>query len=208
VYWDSCVYIDCIQRTPGRWEHLEPVLRQAERGSIVLVASALVIAEVVKCPEVPIRDDDKIRDFFENDFIKFRNVDRATAEAAARISREHGVKPPDAIHVATAIITKCDCLQTFDGMQRGGKRLLSFNGVIGLPPLKIEIPSLVRTDGVQQNLFEFDPTIHDSATIGKIGLTRDSVDWLMLRRRQPHPMRRVSNISRSQISFTSARRPG
>ena len=30
VVWDSCVIIDAIQATPGRWEKIEPFLKLAE----------------------------------------------------------------------------------------------------------------------------------------------------------------------------------
>ena len=48
VYWDSCVYIDCIQRHPERHAVLDLIIEQAKGGEIVLVASALVLAEVSK----------------------------------------------------------------------------------------------------------------------------------------------------------------
>lgn len=189
VYWDSCVYIDCIQKTPGRWAQIEPVLRQAEQGEIEFVASALVIAEVVKCPAIA-SDDDKIRDFFENDFIKFRNVDRRTAEEAAKLSRAHGIKPPDAIHVATAIMTKCETLHTYDD------KLLVFDGKAGVPRLAIGNPIAVVTSGKQQSLFD-QPTAKEGPRKPVTAFhIRSAVDWLMLNRSSVHPLRKVLSMSR------------
>lgn len=148
VYWDSCVYVDCIQRTAGRWEHIEPILRQAETGDVVFVASALIIAEVVKCEGAPDDSLRKIRDFLRNPYIAVRSVDRFIAERAAEITRTHGIKPPDAIHIATAMRWKCVSFQTFDGLSKKG--LLRFDGKIGSPPLKMEIPAAVSK---QQSLF-------------------------------------------------------
>ena len=77
----------------------------------------------------------KIRDFFENDYIVIRNVDRLIAEKAGDIVRTHPIKPPDAIHIATALSSKCECLHTYD------KKLLHLDGKVGWPTLSIKLPS-------------------------------------------------------------------
>jgi predicted nucleic acid-binding protein len=148
VYWDSCVYIDCIQQEPSRYPELSVILNEAQSGKVILVASALVIAEVVKlkCSSEPLPDQVKrIHEFLENDFIEVKSVDRGIAESAAELCREHsGLKPHDAIHLATAIRWKCQCLQTYDGEKRSpkktGKYMLDFDGKIGWPALSIHIP--------------------------------------------------------------------
>jgi len=48
-YWDSCVFIDAIAKTKGRYEVIEQILDGAERGKIIIVTSMLALAEVVKC---------------------------------------------------------------------------------------------------------------------------------------------------------------
>ena len=99
------------------------------------------MAEVVKescdSPNSKLSKTDaaKIRDFFENDFVTIRNVDRLIAERAGEFVREHNLKPPDAIHAATALSFKCDCLHTYD------KKLLRLDGKIGWPTLSIKAPS-------------------------------------------------------------------
>lgn len=149
VYWDSCVYIDCIQQTPDRHTLLESIIEQAKNGDIVLVASTLVLAEVVKldAPDATAEEEAKrILRFFENDFIKVRNVTRRIAEHAADMVRVYSIKPPDAIHVATALAGKCVSLQTYDGKQGSGGKLIALNGKIGNPPLRIEVPRVVSKD--------------------------------------------------------------
>lgn len=147
IYWDSCVYISCIQETADRIATLRRLVQAAKDGEIVFVASAMVIAEVVKIdkdsPATFADQAKKIREFFENDYIKVREVDRRTAEDAQAISRKFGLKPPDAIHVATALRWKCRSLQTYDGEKGEAKKLLAFDGLIGVPALKIELPSYV-----------------------------------------------------------------
>jgi predicted nucleic acid-binding protein len=122
---------------------LKTIVRDAQAGSLVLVASTLVIAEVVKLngsTEPEKKQAKLIQDFFENDYIEIRTVDRLTAELAVEISREHGLKPPDAIHVATAILHGCHCLQTYDGENGDSRKLLAFDGKIGWPFLPIKLP--------------------------------------------------------------------
>jgi predicted nucleic acid-binding protein len=144
IYWDSCVFISCIERTPSRYSILKTIIRDAEEGSLVLVASTLVIAEVTKLngsTELEKKQAQLIQDFFENDYIEIRALDRLTAEQAAEISRKYGLKPPDAIHVATAIRHGCSCLQTYDGEQGCQGKLLAFDNKIGWPALAIRLPS-------------------------------------------------------------------
>jgi len=157
VYIDSCAYISCIQEDVGRHETVSAVVEQAKSGEIVIVASTLIIAEVVKLDHLSEQGVDiaeqaeRIRLFFENDYIKFRAVDRRIAEEAAAISRQHRIKPPDAIHLATALQCGCTSFQTYDGEDGGNRRLLGFDGVIGSPPLKIEVPRVMGDD--QPGLF-------------------------------------------------------
>lgn len=140
IYLDSCGYISVIQQTAGRYEVLRDLIQDAMDGKVVLVASALVLAEVVKihdCGDTTEADEKKIREFFENSFIKVRSVDREIATEAAVLVRKHGIKPPDAVHVATAIKFGCVCLQTYDGASKRGKKLIPLDGKIGKPPLRI-----------------------------------------------------------------------
>jgi len=164
IYWDSCAYISCIEQSPGRGDALRNIVSQAEVGEIVFVASAFVIAEVTKLKrssESDLKQFRMIRDFFKNDFIRVRAVDRMVAEKAQEISRQHKVKPGDAVHIATACIYKCTSFQTYDGEKKESnegnpsstKGLLRLDGKIGVPPLKIEIPRRVSPPGGDQKTF-------------------------------------------------------
>ena len=149
VYWDSCVYIDCIQRHPERSTVLDAIHAQAKANEIVLVAPALVLAEVSKLNSSNMTREEeakRILRFFENDFIKVRNVTRSIAEHAAELTRQHSIKPSDAIHVATALASKCISLQTYDGVQGCRGKLIALDHKIGTPPLPIETPRIVSED--------------------------------------------------------------
>jgi PIN domain len=77
--------------------------------------------------------------FFENEFIAVRNLDRVCAEHSRAIIRNHGLKPADAIHVATALLPKVDVLHTYDK-----EHLIPLDKKIippqGGSPLRIEEP--------------------------------------------------------------------
>ncbi|MCH7750719.1 MAG: PIN domain-containing protein, partial [Planctomycetes bacterium] len=82
--------------------------------------------------------------FFDNDYIHLIRVDRKLATEAAKIARAHRVKPPDAIHLATALLRDCQIIHTYDD-----KKLLKLDGKVGEPPLTIIEP----TAEIQANLF-------------------------------------------------------
>ena len=123
LYWDSCVFISAIQRTADRYPTLKAILDLAELDSdnTAPVHQADDIAAIWR--------------FFENDYIAIHNVDRHIAEKAADLVRHYNIKPLDAIHVATALSSRCCCLQTYD------KQLLRLDGKVGWPALSIKPPS-------------------------------------------------------------------
>ena len=151
IYWDSCVFIDAIQQEPGRWATLSAILKDAEDGKIVLVASVLVCAEVAKLSKSTAPLEDQVRriaEFFENDYIELRDVTEEIAAEAAEIVRDHNVRPMDALHLSTVLFTPCRIFHTYDGTSRNKQRtkayLLDLNGQLGRPRLKIIEPTSQR----------------------------------------------------------------
>jgi predicted nucleic acid-binding protein len=145
LYWDTDVFIHRFQRTPEHISTLEQITDAAERGEIVFVQSTFTISELVKDPDgekLTEAQENVIEDFFENEFVIVRTLTEQIAFLSRKIAREHGLKPGDAVHVATAIFWKVPILHTYDD------KLLKRDGLIGDPPLKIEKPSFVG----QQNL--------------------------------------------------------
>lgn len=143
-YWDSCVFIDRIQRTPDRIGDLEEITNAAEAKKVLIVTSAMAIAEVCKLRDStdPIgQQAESIRAYFDNDFIAIYQVTQHIAEKAAEFVRSGKLKPPDAIHVATAIHANVFEMHTFDGVDKP-KGLLKCNGHFGTPALRIVVPKL------------------------------------------------------------------
>ena len=141
LYWDSDVFIDRIEETPGRIHRLRPITDAAEHGHVIIVTSAFTMVEVVKLKKLGLLDEETeelVTKFFENEYINIRNLDRFVSERARPIVRKCGVKPPDAVHIATAILMKAEgrveVMQTFDA------GLIKLSGLVEVDELKIEEP--------------------------------------------------------------------
>ena len=139
-YWDSCAFIGWLKDEPDKRDSLRSVLDRAEAGSVTIVTSAFTLVEVLRLKNkdpIPKDDAEAIRRFFENDYIALYNVDRTVAEKAQEVVWNHGVKPKDAVHVATALSVGqgvvIDQLDTFDG------ELIGLSGKIA-PDLRIGRP--------------------------------------------------------------------
>lgn len=143
VYLDSQIFIDLLKQTEERFKACRALWDRALNDEIVIVTSTMAIAEFVHLP--PVDGDDeiklrKMRDLFEQDFIVVRQVTRATATLASDLARQHSLKPPDAIHIATALLAKVSVFYTYDGAGGDKKKLLAKTGTIGSPPLVIAMP--------------------------------------------------------------------
>jgi predicted nucleic acid-binding protein len=103
-----------------------PVLNAAERGVVEIVVSAIALVEVLARNRTSGIDEQRVRDFFDNDYILLVNVDKHLGDFARRLmlAGHPGLKPLDAIHLATACIANVDEFHTFDD------RLLALDGVI------------------------------------------------------------------------------
>jgi predicted nucleic acid-binding protein len=118
IYWDSCVFIDRISRKPEKLAILEELTDNAHDGKIVIVASTLCIAETYKIGESGDSwtvQQGLINAFFQNPWIELHQVDSFIAEDAQEIAYLHKLKPPDAIHIATALRARVDLFHTYDG---------------------------------------------------------------------------------------------
>jgi predicted nucleic acid-binding protein len=136
IYWDSVAFLGWLQEELGKVELCEGTIERAQSGEALIITSALTIAEVLWLRGGPRITQDKaalVRKFFRRSYIRVINVTRAVAEDAQSLVWDHGIRPKDAIHVATAISAKVAALETFD------EGLLKKSGV-GNPPLVIRKP--------------------------------------------------------------------
>jgi predicted nucleic acid-binding protein len=150
--WDACTWIaliidEKIRDDTGavvedRGRLCRQVLAAAEKGVIEIAGSALNLAEVCKSRDAASgRDDAALRAFFEHDFVLLVNLDRVVGNEARKLmlAGHAGLKPPDAVHLATAVVARAGELHTFD------TKLLNLDGkIIGLDgkPLRICKPTV------------------------------------------------------------------
>jgi predicted nucleic acid-binding protein len=120
IAWDSAVVIDCIQKTAHRWALIEPMVKEAKDGKLLIAVSEIAIAEVCHLEKnaMGLSIDEQvalIEQFFNEDYVEARIVDRRTSKKAAELKRDHGIKTCDAVIAATALLSNVDALYTFDG---------------------------------------------------------------------------------------------
>jgi predicted nucleic acid-binding protein len=140
-YWDSVTFLGWLSNETDKVPHCRPVLEAAEGGSVVIVTSALTIAEVLwpkGHKKVEAKHAKMIESFFRHSWIIVRELDRFIAEDARELVWNKNVKPKDAIHLATALRqdVQIDQFDTFDG------DLIKLSGKLGDPPLAIGPPAL------------------------------------------------------------------
>lgn len=144
--WDSDCCFGLIANQAGRHEQCERVMLNAQEGKSEIVISSLAIAEVLWMPgqnRLAKDERDVIRKFFERTVFIVADVTRAIAEQAQELVWEHGVRPKDAIHAATALSVGAHYLESFDGGLTGKSRQIG-----GDPILVIQNPGedLVRAE--------------------------------------------------------------
>lgn len=137
LYWDSDCFLGWLEEEEDKVNQCGAVLAMCERHEAEIVTSTLTIAEVLMRGSelrLPAERRQAVRGLFAHSYIRTVMLSRPLAEAAQDLVWDHGVRPKDAVHVATAIDAKAVVLNTFDG------RLIGKSGQIGLPPLEIAKP--------------------------------------------------------------------
>lgn len=123
VYWDSCAYLDFLRGGHPNQAHLRAVLRDWESGKVTMVTSTLTIAEVLYVPGIlpAVRLNESRREDLIGLFrptgdrnLTLVELTRPIAEAARDLCWSHGIRPKDAVHVASALATNCPVLHTHD----------------------------------------------------------------------------------------------
>ena len=109
----------------------EVVLERAQASELEIIVSALTLAEVCKNPEAKDENASKLPNFLDHEFIIVIPVDKDVALRAQnlQISGLAGLKPPDAVHLASAQKANCAEFHTFDSnLTRLDGRIVAKNG--------------------------------------------------------------------------------
>jgi predicted nucleic acid-binding protein len=118
---DACGLIAIIRDEPGA-ERLDGLMDMIVRGDAQLVESVQILGEVFKKSEADDpdtrRDQDhklkNIRMLLESRDVELLDVTLPIVRRATEFRRLMNLKLPDAVHLATAVLNRCDWLITFD----------------------------------------------------------------------------------------------
>ena len=119
---DACALIAIIKNEPGA-ERLDGLMEMIARGDAQLVESVQILGEVYKKsdaedPATRRHQDEKlknIRILLESRDVELLDVTLPIVRKATEFRQLHRMKLPDAVHLATAVLNKCDWLVTLDG---------------------------------------------------------------------------------------------
>ena len=155
IVWDAASWIALILNEKIRDETgavitdrgllAKTVHRAAERGHLELVTPALALAEVTTKHEIRKGEPDKIKAFFDHDYILVVPVDTVIAGVARdfimkkRASDQPLLRPNDAIYIATAAELGITEVHTFDPKL---ERLSGLFETLSGKPIKIRNPTL------------------------------------------------------------------
>jgi len=114
---DSSPWIVWVEADPALLAVVEPLFEEIELGRVHAVSSTIVLLEVLTGAFR--RGNDLLARRFEEVFGETRGVallpvTREIAREAARLRAAHGLRTPDSIHVATAIVAGAAEFVTMD----------------------------------------------------------------------------------------------
>lgn len=117
VYLDTSPVIFAVEKIAPFAETLRPLWLAAKEGQLQLIGSELLLVEtLVKPVEL---DDTELETSFRNFLgakeMLLTSISRTVLEEAIRLRASFGLKTPDAIHAATALLSDCALFITNDG---------------------------------------------------------------------------------------------
>jgi predicted nucleic acid-binding protein len=127
VYLDTTVVIDSVETQPLYWPLLKPLWDQARAGHLCLITSELALMETLVGP---LRSGDALltsayEQLFRSPEMRLIPISQPVLREAARLrALTPGLRTPDALHAATALLERCALFLTND---------TGFRRVTGLP---------------------------------------------------------------------------
>ena len=122
VYWDANVFLALFQKGDHpdkayQRKHSILWMEAARKGRYRVVTSALTLAEARRGenePPLPGDEHATLRNYLRHEYIIVVPVDRVIGELAADYGEKYGLKPRDAIHLATAVQARVSMLLAWD----------------------------------------------------------------------------------------------
>lgn len=129
AYWDSSLFIKWLKEE-DRWQEVDAVLQKARNDEMLIVTSALTLAEVVKIDaerKIPKKEREKVVALFDEPMIEKISITPITGVLARDLVWEHNIDPKDALHVAAAFERRVPVFHCYDGRlkKRGEKSVLN-----------------------------------------------------------------------------------
>lgn len=116
VYFDSCILIYRIEQREPWARSIGLRLAQLDAATTTTVTSELTRLECRVKP-LALGRTDVLRDyeaFFDQPNLEWQPLDRPVFDLAAQLRAVHGLKTPDALHLAAALTASCDEFWTND----------------------------------------------------------------------------------------------
>jgi len=116
VYFDSCILIYRIEQRQPWAQRVDALLASIDAAAALFVTTELTRLECRVRP-LALGRADVLRDydaFFEQPTLLWQPFDRRVFDSAAQLRAEHGLKTPDALHLAAALAAGCDQFWTND----------------------------------------------------------------------------------------------
>jgi predicted nucleic acid-binding protein len=136
--------------TERRYEMCRDTLMRAEKGDIEIVTSAFTLAEVCKHNSPVSNPAINLPAFFDQKYILLVPVDKQIAMKAQnlQLAGVGGLKPPDAVHIASALVANVPIFHTFDQkLINLNKKLTLADGndlLIVKPTEEVPMPGLLK----------------------------------------------------------------
>jgi predicted nucleic acid-binding protein len=117
IFLDTAPVIYYMERHPTFFPLVQPIFESLSDGDLQAVTSPITLAE---CSIVPYRQGllELQQDFADalvrNESVIFRITDELVAIEAVKMRVKYRLKLPDAIQIATAIVSNCDAFLTND----------------------------------------------------------------------------------------------
>ena len=118
-YWDSNCFVAWIKGEKGRVGPCEEIIQSAYRGDLLIVTSAITVAEVVRpkqkgTQEMTEAEDARIVTFFRSSFLRFVDFNQTMGQATRQLQWRYNLSVRDAIHVASAIAVGAPVIESYD----------------------------------------------------------------------------------------------
>jgi predicted nucleic acid-binding protein len=129
VYWDACTWLAIVNEeravfkgegkpTENRFAMCKDIIERAEKDEFEIVVSAFTLAEVCKSNEAKTENQSKLPFFLDHEFVLMVLLDKHVGLKAQslQISGLVGLKPADAVHLASAQRANVVEFHTFDSV--------------------------------------------------------------------------------------------